>query len=463
MKKILAVLICLVLIACAIFVYMKRDKFFSSEPQVDETETTFSTETNESDIPLSDAYSSVIEDFRTLIEYRFSDDFGTDSEYTAYEAAYGILEKYKPNKSELDIDYHLHCMLVELPYYSAESASDYGYVIEDVNNDGADELFWTNARKDFIYAIFTVKDEKPVMLDAFWSRYRCNVKDGEFITKGSGGAEVSEHSVRTIDFSKPGYLNTVAVFGTVNGEFYSKTDGIETAITEAEYSSLSEKYPFNFNQTGLKGDLLLLEGDTDSPPSDNTENSFSRKEILSETEEEKLSIAYPYMIGSDQALNEFVNGEIKRTIDNYKARWLYGEMYDELGFLTLEADYEITCCNEYTLSIVFKGFANRGNAAPPSNTIFTLNLDLPNKQRLKLSDVTDMDTALIDNVCDRINNISTPEIKNYLHTLDMNNILQNCDHDGLEVSAYSYMKDDSLVLVLFTIHALGDYAEIPIE
>ena len=216
---------------------------------------TAETEEYDNTITIQNEYAPVIEDFCSLIEYRLSDDFGTDTEYTL---ANEILNKYKPDEAIVDFDYHFSCMLIDLPDYASDSPSDYGYVTEDINNDGITELFWTNSRKDFIYAVFTVKNEKAVMLDAFWPRYRCNVYNGMIITSGSGGAEITEYSAMKIDCAEAGCLDIVSTFGTDNGSYYSKTDGIETVIDETEYNFLTEKYPFEFDNTGLKNEVVFL-------------------------------------------------------------------------------------------------------------------------------------------------------------------------------------------------------------
>ena len=72
------------------------------------------------------------------------------------------------------------------------SAGEFGYAIRDINEDGFPELFILvrddYSEGDTVIAIFTIHENKTVLVDAFWSRKRCTVDmDGTIYINGSSG------------------------------------------------------------------------------------------------------------------------------------------------------------------------------------------------------------------------------------------------------------------------------------
>lgn len=75
--------------------------------------------------------------------------------------------------------------------YPADNPKDclntVGYELKDINNDDTDELFI--ADKDNIYAIYTVKNDKAVLVTEGWIRNRNYLlNDNIIFNEGSGGA-----------------------------------------------------------------------------------------------------------------------------------------------------------------------------------------------------------------------------------------------------------------------------------
>ncbi len=124
--------------------------------------------------------------------------------------------------------------------------SAYHCETEDINGDYMPELFLKQG--DTILAIFTTFEGKPVMLDAFWNRYRGDLlDDGLIYTTGSSGASQTKHCIYRLpqDGQK---LELIDEFGT-NGVddknetvYYQLINGEKVPITKDEFDTLMTKY-----------------------------------------------------------------------------------------------------------------------------------------------------------------------------------------------------------------------------
>jgi hypothetical protein len=93
---------------------------------------------------------------------------------------------------------------VEYPY---PRDSALGYALVDINDDGITELLLgtlydtTDELKEFtLYSIFTIKEEKSVLVASFWSRSRGVISaDGIIYSAGSGGASYTYLSSFRLD------------------------------------------------------------------------------------------------------------------------------------------------------------------------------------------------------------------------------------------------------------------------
>ena len=125
--------------------------------------------------------------------------------------------------------------------WKPNGSSDFGYAIKDINGDGSVELILLRS-DGTIVAVFTMHDQKPVLLDAFQNRYRCSLSDsGEIFTSGSNGAARTVNRKYSLD-PATGQLLLICEFGTDGfdpdtGEtsFYMEVNAARTNLTEAEY------------------------------------------------------------------------------------------------------------------------------------------------------------------------------------------------------------------------------------
>lgn len=193
-------------------------------------------------------YVELLNDYKKLIEYRLSDKFNGS---LAFLENINFSSTYKEVTSNLgDLYYRWEDMILELPNSSETNCSeDFGYILYDINNDSIPELFWV--RNDHsIAALFTYINDSVVLLDSFWSRYRCyGYKDRYLYCSGSSGA--SDNSFYAYELTSDGTLIQKYGFSSksdwINNavNFYEFVDGINTSISLERYYELLDLYSYH--------------------------------------------------------------------------------------------------------------------------------------------------------------------------------------------------------------------------
>ena len=95
--------------------------------------------------------------------------------------------------------YELECSAFE-----AYDTNNLGYALHDINSDGIPELFIITDEyydfSDFIYAIYTLRNGRPFLVEAYWSRNWCALDiTGVVYVYGSNGAEDSSSATYLLD------------------------------------------------------------------------------------------------------------------------------------------------------------------------------------------------------------------------------------------------------------------------
>ena len=145
--------------------------------------------------------------------------------------------------------------------YPADNPKDclntVGYELKDINNDDTDELFI--ADKDNIYAIYTVKNDKAVLVTEGWIRNRNYLlNDNIIFNEGSGGATYRLNSGATeLEPLDIYYSDFIDESNQTVGWFYSKgsdeyNDGSLTGMTLDDATKLCDEY------LAEKADLNLI-------------------------------------------------------------------------------------------------------------------------------------------------------------------------------------------------------------
>lgn len=159
----------------------------------------------------------------------------------------------------------------------AKDVSLLGYATKDLNRDGIDELVLLH-RNDRLYALFTVKDDAPVLLLRTDHASATVTPDGTVYA----GESTPQSSLTQIKQIVNGSLEGLSLESTLTdgGSIrYSKTEnGVSTDITKEEYLALSK----------VADDILLFSSNTTkttgfrfvSPLADNTQGSAPTPDFL---------------------------------------------------------------------------------------------------------------------------------------------------------------------------------------
>ncbi len=221
-------------------------------------------ESGQNDIP--GEYSETIKDYKKLVDFRLSEDFesgynsGKFAEINEDLKADLNISNVNADNSYVSLQYKWDNMIADMfGNIEAPTVESFGYILKDLNGDGTRELIWVSSDYSVIFAVFTVRDGKPQLLDAFWSRYRCVVLDsGTLYTLGSGGADTFTYEKSEIDLSEETGLKAIKQFGSENGNYYETVDGDSVTIDKARFDELLSEYPFEFGETWADNTMYLL-------------------------------------------------------------------------------------------------------------------------------------------------------------------------------------------------------------
>ncbi len=132
--------------------------------------------------------------------------------------------------------------------------------------------------------------------------------------------------------------------------------------------------------------------------------------------------------------------------------------------LNMNIKYKIKRKNKNIISVVYEGTAYLEGAAYANNYLYSVNVDLKNKQILKLSDLVDVNKELAEKIKEGTVSEEQKEAFDTLTSEDILNKISVCDEvDNVkEGQSYSYLTEDSLGIIIPVEHVLGDYIQIEI-
>ena len=133
--------------------------------------------------------------------------------------------------------------------------------------------------------------------------------------------------------------------------------------------------------------------------------------------------------------------------------------------VVIEANYEVTCLGDSSISVAFNGYGNAPGAAHPNNHFYTVNVDITNGKKLGLgSFVTDVD-RLVEYMKDKDIQIviEGDDTKFPLNDIFDYDRIVECDNG--ESGIHSYITETALGISFEVPHALGDFMkfELPID
>ena len=192
---------------------------------------------------VDNAYDEIISIYETIVEV-WRSDWGEEG-YPNFTSAYESDSLPRPNGAEF---FEWSSMVVEAKY---PKNLDYGIIFDDINGDGIQELFWV--RKDYtILAIFTICDDKPILLEVFWPKHKCSILDnGDLLITDSVGhnsivynvMKLNKNSSKLTVLRTLGYETNYSTDGEFKNETYYLKENKKTAeITEKIFNQTLASY-----------------------------------------------------------------------------------------------------------------------------------------------------------------------------------------------------------------------------
>jgi len=145
--------------------------------------------------------------------------------------------------------YEWCCMLIAAGQYAqAADQNTFGYILEDINNDTVPELFWVQG--DYtVLAVFTLEQDTPKLLDAYWPKHTCRVLDsGELYVRDTGGAAVFAYTWYTLDTQTRSLTPQPYRFGCDDGANFETPNGERISINETRFAQILSEHPFEHGE-----------------------------------------------------------------------------------------------------------------------------------------------------------------------------------------------------------------------
>lgn len=195
-------------------------------------------ETQKPTVDPAKGYDSLIQEYKQIVEYRLAPENVDGFHMELSDQLTEMIE------SQEGMDYRWGCMVAEMKWHAQETLTlaHYGYVLMDLNRDDVPELIWCNADRTLVFAIFTLYNGAPVLLDCYWSRYTGVIQDNDLIyTLGSGGAAYYEFMTYQID---PGAVMVlVEGYRRDDDSYYQFLADQFQEIDKEHFEALTENYP----------------------------------------------------------------------------------------------------------------------------------------------------------------------------------------------------------------------------
>ena len=200
---------------------------------------TFDGNVAQDDRNVPNEYLLLIADYKSTVQYRLSEDF--EEKYN--NGALTDLQKYGGEESENELNYDLHCMVVEmLAYTNAPTPEMFGYIFKDINNDGIKEAFLLCQSN--ILAVFTHSEGAVYLLDAFWPKHHCTWHGEDLLyIRGSDGAITTQYTVKQL-LPNATKLSVNAEYIMEYNEdnstyqYFKFENGSKVPVPEAEFNTL---------------------------------------------------------------------------------------------------------------------------------------------------------------------------------------------------------------------------------
>lgn len=235
----------------------------STNTRIEHTQLDNKTENVKPIADLPAQYTDVVEDYLKIVQYRLSDDFLQSENLSSLQQQLvsGLFDDASEVDGEtLSLQTRWQNMVVDmLDYISEPDVASFGYILKDLDGDSNLELIWVSADYNTVFAIFTIADNKAVLVDAYWPRYKAVILDsGAVYTLGSGGANTSQYICWTLNKDQPDYKNIQKQFGINDGQYYEEIKNAPVNISKDRFDALLLEHPFQAGNTWKDNALYLL-------------------------------------------------------------------------------------------------------------------------------------------------------------------------------------------------------------
>ncbi|MCL2746707.1 MAG: hypothetical protein FWE48_06460 [Coriobacteriia bacterium] len=183
-------------------------------------------------------YDSILEEYQKFADYSIEGGAENVFENNVF---------YLP-ENRGTLPYHWQCMIIEANLWLKRNfpatRDAFGYALKDLNGDGSPELVLLF--DDYtVLAIFSMYEEKPWLVEAFWPRHNCTVLDsGLLFISGSGGADYTVNRVCQLsdDGSELWVMKEFGLDGSIGGYYYVE-GGEKVLISRPVFERYLKNYP----------------------------------------------------------------------------------------------------------------------------------------------------------------------------------------------------------------------------
>ena len=235
----------------------------STNTHIEHTQLDKKTENAKPIADLPTQYTDVVEDYLTIVQYRLSDDFLQSENLSSLQQQLvsGLFDDTPEIDGEaLSLQTRWQNMVIDmLDYISEPDVASFGYILKDLDGDTNLELIWVSADYNTVFAIFTIADNKAVLVDAYWPQYKAVILDsGAVYTHGSGSANTSKYTCWTLNKEQQDYKKVQKQFGINDGQYYEAIKNAPVNISKDRFDALLLEYPFQAGNTWKNNALYRL-------------------------------------------------------------------------------------------------------------------------------------------------------------------------------------------------------------
>jgi uncharacterized protein YceK len=252
---------------------------------------------------------------------------------------------------------------------------------------------------------------------------------------------------------------------TTNTTNTTNQNGQSSLVTAKTNSAVAKSPKVATNSVSITNDsAVATTKQTKDQPYSITTATFSQ---------DNIKIQYPQIHGlGDNSKEKIINDLIKNDVLNSQVEApikYYQDSGDTKVNLTLDLKYQVKMNTNELLSVIYTGYSNIQGSAHPTNDIYTINMDVKNATKLKLSDFTTIDANLAEKI-KQSTSVTNDAVKGGMDKNVLITAIKSMDDETLiqglkDQEAYNtfYVTPDSLVVSVDVAHAIGDYAlvELP--